>query len=149
MTLGWKVRSYRSENGRKIMGKDQKILENRGFSQISQLVLHSSYKKPRSDRTGASCSWSVRPIEIFVKSLYFQGFSGLCPLFFFRFRCDSCGLSTRGSFSCSTKKDVRFIHAERLTEGSTCFIGHIIQGVRPAGSCIPAADPCTLSSIPA
>ena len=41
MTLEWKVRSYRSENGRKIMGEDRRSLENKDFLQISQLVLHS------------------------------------------------------------------------------------------------------------
>ena len=41
MTLEWKVRSYRSENGRKIMSEDPQSLENHGFPQISQLVLHS------------------------------------------------------------------------------------------------------------
>ena len=42
MTLEWKVRSYRSENGRKIMGEDRRSLENKDFLQISQLVLHSN-----------------------------------------------------------------------------------------------------------
>ena len=41
MTLEWKVRSYRSENGRKIMSEDRRSLENKDFLQISQLVLHS------------------------------------------------------------------------------------------------------------
>lgn len=43
MTLEWKVRSYRSENGRKIMSEDRRSLENKDFLQISQLVLHSIY----------------------------------------------------------------------------------------------------------
>lgn len=42
MTLEWKVRSYRSENGRKIMSEDRRSLENKDFLQISQLVLHST-----------------------------------------------------------------------------------------------------------
>ena len=41
LTLGWKIRSHRSENGKKIMGEDPQSLENHGFPQISQLVLHS------------------------------------------------------------------------------------------------------------
>lgn len=41
MALGRKIRSHRSENGKKIMGEDPQSLENKGFSQISQLVLHS------------------------------------------------------------------------------------------------------------
>lgn len=41
--------------------------------------------------------WSVRPIEIFAEIHDFQGFAGLHPLFFCRFRCDGCGFSTRGS----------------------------------------------------
>lgn len=44
MTLEWKVRSYRSENGRKIMSEDRRSLENKDFLQISQLVLHSIKK---------------------------------------------------------------------------------------------------------
>ena len=44
MTLEWKVRSYRSENGRKIMSEDRRSLENKDFLQISQLVLHSKKK---------------------------------------------------------------------------------------------------------
>ena len=42
LTLGWKIRSHRSENGKKIMGEDPQSLENHGFPQISQLVLHSN-----------------------------------------------------------------------------------------------------------
>jgi len=42
LTLGWKIRSHRSENGKKIMGEDPQSLENHGFPQISQLVLHST-----------------------------------------------------------------------------------------------------------
>ena len=45
MTLEWKVRSYRSENGRKIMSEDRRSLENKDFLQISQLVLHSILSK--------------------------------------------------------------------------------------------------------
>ena len=56
MTLEWKVRSYRSENGRKIMGKDQKSLENRGFLQISQLVLRSKFPWKSVDFHGISFS---------------------------------------------------------------------------------------------
>ena len=41
LTLGWKIRSHRSENGKKIMGEDPQSLQNHGFPQISQLVLHS------------------------------------------------------------------------------------------------------------
>lgn len=41
LTLGWKIRSHRSENGKKIMGENPQSLENHGFPQISQLVLHS------------------------------------------------------------------------------------------------------------
>ena len=41
MALGWKIRSHGSENGKKIMGEDPQSLENHGFPQISQLVLHS------------------------------------------------------------------------------------------------------------
>ena len=41
LTLGWKIRSHRSENGKKIMGEDPQSLENHGFPQISQLVLPS------------------------------------------------------------------------------------------------------------
>lgn len=47
MALGRKIRSHRSENGKKIMGEDPQSLENKGFSQISQLVLHSR-KVPKS-----------------------------------------------------------------------------------------------------
>lgn len=42
LTLGWKIRSHRSENGKKIMGENPQSLENHGFPQISQLVLHSN-----------------------------------------------------------------------------------------------------------
>lgn len=42
LTLGWKIRSHRSENGKKIMGENPQSLENHGFPQISQLVLHST-----------------------------------------------------------------------------------------------------------
>jgi len=41
LTFGWKIRSHGSENGKKIMGEDPQSLENHGFPQISQLVLHS------------------------------------------------------------------------------------------------------------
>ena len=44
MALGRKIRSHRSENGKKIMGEDPQSLENKGFLQISQLVLHSNKK---------------------------------------------------------------------------------------------------------
>ncbi|WP_417092316.1 hypothetical protein [Intestinimonas timonensis] len=47
LTLGWKIRSHRSENGKKIMGENPQSLENHGFPQISQLVLHS-IKVPQS-----------------------------------------------------------------------------------------------------
>lgn len=36
LTLGWKIRSHRSENGKKIMGENPQSLENHGFPQISQ-----------------------------------------------------------------------------------------------------------------
>lgn len=52
MALGRKIRSHRSENGKKIMGEDPQSLENKGFSQISQLVLHSrKVLKPVGFRT--------------------------------------------------------------------------------------------------
>ncbi|WP_294754174.1 hypothetical protein, partial [uncultured Flavonifractor sp.] len=53
LTLGWKVRSYRSENGRKIMGEDRRSLENKDFLQISQLVLHA--------RKGTAIQWIAVP----------------------------------------------------------------------------------------
>ena len=64
MTLEWKVRSYRSENGRKIMSEDRRSLENKDFLQISQLVLHST-KTPLSSRKAvfffAFCNFFGRP----------------------------------------------------------------------------------------
>ena len=52
LTLGWKIRSHRSENGKKIMGEDPQSLENHGFPQISQLVLHSIRNPVTSTVTG-------------------------------------------------------------------------------------------------
>ena len=64
MTLEWKVRSYRSENGRKIMSEDRRSLENKDFLQISQLVLHS-IKTPFSSRKAVFfllfCNFFGRP----------------------------------------------------------------------------------------
>uniref|UniRef100_UPI00260E6792 hypothetical protein n=1 Tax=uncultured Flavonifractor sp. TaxID=1193534 RepID=UPI00260E6792 len=52
LTLGWKIRSHRSENGKKIMGEDPQSLENHGFPQISQLVLHSRNPLESHDSSG-------------------------------------------------------------------------------------------------
>lgn len=52
LTLGWKIRSHRSENGKKIMGEDPQSLENHGFPQISQLVLHSNKPLKSHDFSG-------------------------------------------------------------------------------------------------
>ena len=54
LTLGWKIRSHRSENGKKIMGEDPQSLENHGFPQISQLVLHSINPSESVDSDGFS-----------------------------------------------------------------------------------------------
>ena len=93
--------------------------------------------------------WSVRPIEIFAKTLYFQGFAGLHPLFSLPFSLRWLRIFHPRAILVFDQKRYRLLPDERSTEGSSGFIGHIIQGVRPASSCIPAADPCTLSSIPA
>ena len=93
--------------------------------------------------------WSVRPIEIFAKSLYFQGFAGLHPLFSLPFSLRRLRIFYPRAILVFDQKRYRLLPDERSTKGSSCFTGHIIQGVRPAGSCIPAADPCTISSIPA
>ena len=52
LTLGWKIRSHGSENGKKIMGEDPQSLENHGFPQISQLVLHSRNPLESYDSSG-------------------------------------------------------------------------------------------------
>lgn len=93
--------------------------------------------------------WSVRPIENLWESTIFKALRVFPHYFFAVFSLRWLRIFHPKVNLVFDPKDVRFIHAKRLTEGSACFIGHIIQGVRPAGSCIPAANPCTLSSIPA
>ena len=67
MTLEWKVRSYRSENGRKIMSEDRRSLENKDFLQISQLVLHSRQRTLKPQRFQGS---------------FYAIWAGVFPLFF-------------------------------------------------------------------
>ena len=78
MTLEWKVRSYRSENGRKIMSEDRRSLENKDFLQISQLVLHS--KDPRFYYLGFSFvfCWTSPTFTVFISAVAVQ------PALFFR-----------------------------------------------------------------
>ena len=67
LTLGWKIRSHRSENGKKIMGEDPQSLENHGFPQISQLVLHST--SPRTAYRSRRLFYKSRRSRILLRLL--------------------------------------------------------------------------------
>lgn len=74
LTFGWKIRSHGSENGKKIMGEDPQSLENHGFPQISQLVLHSRQRTLKPQRFQGS--FYTIPAGVFPLFFPLQVFKG-------------------------------------------------------------------------
>lgn len=70
LTLGWKIRSHRSKNGKKIMGEDPQSLENHGFPQISQLVLHSNKPLKSQNFSGFSLFFSIFVFGLFRENFF-------------------------------------------------------------------------------
>ena len=66
-------------------------------------IIISKTKTPRKIR-GAFFIWSVRPIKMFAKTLYLQGFAGQRRLFFLFFGWDLADFLPKGDFSVRPKK---------------------------------------------
>lgn len=85
LTLGWKIRSHRSEKGKKIMGEDPQSLENHGFPQISRLVLHSikslEIKGLTVVRNYKSCGGAENGVTVKVTPFFWARRKILCKRF--------------------------------------------------------------------
>ena len=67
----------------------------------------NTFRKKEADVTEISyirSKWSVRPIKMFAKTLYLQGFAGQRRLFFLFFGWDLADFLPKGDFSVRPKK---------------------------------------------
>lgn len=74
-----------------------------------QICAKSCFKQTTKENPWNRCGsrdifWSVRPIKMFAKTLYLQGFAGQRRLFFLFFGWDLADFLPKGDFSVRPKK---------------------------------------------
>ena len=74
---------------------------------LRQATFKHFFKKDKKVPQSIDCGtffWSVRPIKMFAKTLYLQGFAGQRRLFFLFFGWDLADFLPKGDFSVRPKK---------------------------------------------